>query len=53
MTGKGGFAVLLNWCMFDGFESMLHDVFTTDPLLLKQLTNVYAVCIARRNTKNA
>ena len=51
MAEKGGLAVPLNWCVFNGFESMLHDVFTTDPMLLKQLTNVYAVCIARRQTK--
>lgn len=50
MVGKGGLAVPLNWCVFNGFESMLHDVFTTDPQLLKQLPNAYAVCIARRQT---
>lgn len=51
MAGKGGVSVPLNWCTFNGFDSMLHDTFTTDTELLKLLTNVYAVCIARRDSK--
>ena len=50
MVGKGGMAVPLNWCVFSGFDKVLHDTFTTEPELLKQLSNVYAVCIARRNS---
>ena len=50
MVGKGGVAVPLNWCVFSGFDSILHDTFSAEPELLKQLHNVYAVCIARRNS---
>ena len=50
MPGKGGVTVPLNWCIFNGFESILHDTISTDRELLKQLPNVYAVCIATRNS---
>lgn len=50
MVGKGGVAVPLNWCVFDGFNSVLHDTFSTDPELLRVLPNVYAVCIAQRSS---
>ncbi|MFL6671725.1 MAG: hypothetical protein ACJ8LG_00365 [Massilia sp.] len=50
MVGKGGVAVPLNWCVFSSFDSVLHDAFSTDLELLRVLPNVYAVCIARRNS---
>lgn len=50
MSRKGGVAVPLNWCVFSGFDSVLHDAFTTDPELLTHLPNVYAVCIAQRKS---
>jgi hypothetical protein len=50
MAGKGGVTVPLNWCVFNGFESIVHDTITTDRELLKRLPNVYAVCIATRNS---
>lgn len=51
MAGKGGVAVPLNWCVFRGFDSLLHDTFSTDEELLKLLPNTYAVCIATRDKK--
>ncbi|MFC7517612.1 hypothetical protein ACFQUU_21605 [Herbaspirillum sp. GCM10030257] len=50
MAGKEGVSVPLNWCVFNGFDSVLHDTFSTDLELLRVLPNVYAVCIARRNS---
>jgi len=50
MAAKGGVVVPLNWCTFNEFDSIQHDTFTTEPELLKLLPNVYAVCIARRNS---
>lgn len=50
MAAKGGVVVPLNWCTFNEFDSIQHDTFTTEPELSKLLPNVYAVCIARRNS---
>lgn len=50
MIGKGGVTVPLNWCVFNGFDSILHDTVSTDVALLERLPNVYAVCIAKRNS---
>jgi hypothetical protein len=47
---KGGVTVPLNWCVFSGFDSLLHDTISTEPELLERLSNVYAVCIARRDS---
>jgi hypothetical protein len=50
MDDKGGVAVPLNWCVFNGFDSVRHDTFSTDPELLRLLPHVYAICIARRDS---
>jgi hypothetical protein len=47
---KGGVTVPLNWCVFSGFDSLLHDTISTEPELLGRLSNVYAVCIAQRDS---
>lgn len=50
MVEKGGVTVPLNWCIFNGFDTVVHDTLKTDEELLRKLPHVYAVCIAQRNS---
>lgn len=50
MVEKGGVTVPLNWCTFNGFDTVVHDTLKTDEGLLRKLPNAYAVCIAQRNS---
>lgn len=51
-TDKGGLAVLLFHCYFNGSESITHFMHDLDTSLYSDLPNLYTVCIADNSTQN-